>query len=141
MVSIIVPTYNEEKNIERLLASLTAQTYKDSESIVVDDASTDKTADLARKYTDKVFKRKHAERSVQRNFGAIKAKGDKLIFLDADMELSPEVIADCVEITKKGKIAAVTIAEATVANNLLGRVRKFEREMYEGDPTIEIPRF
>src|SRR5687768_16358333 len=95
LVSIIIPTYNEDRNIERHLRSIKAQSYPNCEAIVVDDGSIDNTVALAKKYTSKVFPRKHAERSVQRNFGASKAKGQYVVFLDADMELTPHVIKSC----------------------------------------------
>lgn len=140
-VSIVIPTYNEEKNIGRLLTSIKNQTYKDIEAIVVDDGSSDDTVKIAQKYTSKVFKRKHAERSIQRNFGASKSSGKYLIFLDADMELTPKVVESCVKKAKTTGAKAITIAETTVVTSFITRVRKFEREMYMGDAEIEVPRF
>src|SRR5260221_11101716 len=86
LVSIIIPAWNEEKNISRLLESINNQSYKGVETIVVDDGSTDKTAEIAKKLGARVFKRKRNERSIERNFGASKAVGVYLVFLDADME-------------------------------------------------------
>ncbi len=139
LVSIIIPTYNEEKNIERLLKSIKAQSYSRCESIVVDDGSTDATISLAKKYADKVFARKHAERSIQRNFGASKAKGTYLLFLDADMELTKHVVKSCIENMDGHK--ALIIPEKTVGKGFMAIIRRFEREMYMGDPSIEVARF
>lgn len=140
-VSVIIPAFNEEKNIERLLVSIKKQKYKRIEIVVVDDASTDNTSTIAREYTDKVFQRKHAERSIQRNFGAKKSSGDYLLFLDADMELTENVVGDCIEFMKGSSFGAITIAERTISNTFTGKVRAFEREMYMGDPTVEVARF
>lgn len=141
VVSIIIPTKNEEKNIGRLLQSIKKQSYSKIETIVIDDGSSDNTVTVAKKYTKLVFKRNHAERSAQRNFGARRAKGNYLLFLDADMELTTKVVEDCVKIFKKTNTKAVTIAEKTVGDNLIAQIRAFEREMYMNDETIEVARF
>lgn len=137
-VSIIVTTKNEEKNLGRLLDSVKNQKYKNIETVVVDNNSTDKTKEIAKKYTKKVFN-KGPERSVQRNFGVEKSSGKYVVILDADMELSPKVIGCCVKSIKKHK--ALIILERTVGESFMAKIRIFEREMYEGDPTIEVARF
>lgn len=144
LVSVIIPTFNEEKNIVRLLKSVSKQTYKQIETIVVDDGSSDKTVELAKKLKAKVFARRHSERSVQRNFGARKAKGEYLMFLDADMELSINVVKECVEkIIKNKKVGTVTIPEIPIAKTFWEKVKKHEREFYnlEGDSQIDSARF
>lgn len=143
-VSIIIPAYNEEKVIGRLLRSISKQSYKNIETIVIDDASSDDTAEISRKFTRKVYIRKHAERSVQRNFGASKAEGNYFLFLDADMELTKNVVRECVfEIRKNNKIGGVVIPEESIATNYWEKVKAFERSFYnlEGDRMIEAARF
>jgi glycosyltransferase involved in cell wall biosynthesis len=139
LVSVIIPAFNEEKNIGRLLESIKGQTYKKIEIIVVDDGSKDNTSDISRKFTQKVYIRKHAERSIQRNFGASKAKGKYLLFLDADMELTPKVIEDCIKTAKK-KYKFLVIPEKTVGDNYIAKIRNFEREMYMNDFSVEVAR-
>jgi len=94
MVSVIIPTYREEKRIEACLKSVAAQTVgrEAIETIVVDSAGPDRTRELAGKYADKVIAL--AERGVgkARNAGAREAHGDILLFLDADTVLHPEFI-------------------------------------------------
>ncbi len=141
VVSIIIPAKNEEKNIGRLLQSIKKQSYSKIETIVIDDGSLDSTVTVAKKYTKLVFERNHAERSAQRNFGARKANGNYLLFLDADMELTTKVVEDGVKIFKKTNTKAITIAEKTVGDNLIAQIRAFEREMYMNDETIEVARF
>lgn len=143
-VSIIIPAYNERKVIRRLLESIKKQTVREVETIVVDDSSTDDTANRAKGYTNLVFTRKHAERSVQRNYGAAKAKGEYLLFLDADMELSPGVVQECIaEAKRDNKVGAVAIPEKPVASNFWGRVKAFERTFYNesGDVATDAARF
>ena len=68
LVSIIVTTKNEEKNIAYCLTSITEQTYSHLEVILVDNNSSDKTREIALEFTDKIFN-KGPERSAQRNYG------------------------------------------------------------------------
>jgi glycosyltransferase involved in cell wall biosynthesis len=130
IISIIIPAFNEEKVIERLLKSIKKQTYKKFEIIVVDDGSIDKTIIVARQFTKKVYKRTHAERSVQRNFGAKKAKGKYLFFLDADMELLPKVLSECIDKVSNKQVGVVIVPEESVSTNYWERVKAFERSFY-----------
>ncbi|MBT4174816.1 glycosyltransferase [archaeon] len=87
-VSIIIPAYNEEKYIEETLKALP----KEHEIIVVCNGCTDKTEEIAKKYTDNVYVLKEKGVSMAKNFGASKAKNDKLIFLDADIIIGEDVV-------------------------------------------------
>lgn len=85
-VSVIVPAYNEEREIDRCLRSILAQDYVGPmEVLVVNDGSTDRTADIARTYPVTVIDL-HANRgkSYALNTGVSKAAGDVLIFTDSD---------------------------------------------------------
>ena len=86
MISVIVPTYNEEKNIVNCLKSLNSQSIprKDYEIIVVDGHSKDKTVSLAKKYADKIITQKTRWIAGARNDGAVVAKGDIIATTDAD---------------------------------------------------------
>ncbi len=136
-VSAIVTTKNEHKNIERLLQSLKNQTYKNIEIITVDNNSTDDTQTIAKHY-GKVYS-KGPERSTQRNYGAEQATGQYVLFLDADMELTPNVIASCVTAIKNH--VAVIIPERSIGTHYWERVKALERNCYIGDTDMELPRF
>lgn len=82
--SIIVPAYNMEKYIKRTLDSIKKQSFKDYEVIVIDDGSTDKTVEVAKKTKVKVIEHKHAGLSVVRNAAIKEAKGDYIVMLDSD---------------------------------------------------------
>jgi len=90
-VSVIIPTYQEEKYIGNLLSRL-AKMNPSSEIIVVDGGSTDETVKIARRFTDKVYQINQRGIGRARNYGAYKAKGDILIFLDADVTPPPDLI-------------------------------------------------
>ena len=87
-VSVVVPAYNAGECIERAIESVLAQTFCDYEVIVVDDGSTDNTAEAVRKYGPKVqyIHQANAGVSVARNAAIAVAKGKWIAFLDADDE-------------------------------------------------------
>ena len=87
-ISAVVSAYNEEKNIADCLESLE---WAD-EIIVVDNTSSDKTVQIAKKYTSKIFSRVNNQMlNINKNFGFTKAKGEWIINLDADERVSPEL--------------------------------------------------
>lgn len=86
-ISIIVPSYNSEKSIDKCLHSLINQTKKELEFIIINDGSTDSTEEIIKKYDDKrikYFKNKNSGIGKTRNFGIEKANGKYLMFLDSD---------------------------------------------------------
>ena len=99
-LSIVVITLNEEKNIERCLKSLrfTSRAFGKPEVIVVDAQSRDKTVGLARRSGAKVLIRPWKGYSDQKNWAFGKTKGDWILSLDADEELTPGL---CREIADK----------------------------------------
>lgn len=82
--SIIVPTYNAENYIHHALNSISGQTYKDYELIVVCDACTDGTEEIARTYTDNVILENFHNDGLARSKGLDVAKGDWILFMDDD---------------------------------------------------------
>ncbi|MGL4362369.1 MAG: glycosyltransferase [Cellulosilyticaceae bacterium] len=88
-VSVVIPAYNTEKHIESCLKSLEMQTLKDIEFIIVDDGSTDKTAEIADKWAakDARFRVEHIQNGgagKARNHGMTYAKGEYIGFVDSD---------------------------------------------------------
>ena len=140
-VSLVITTKNEEKNIDNCLESIRRQTYSKDllEVIVVDNNSSDKTKEIAGKYTKNVFN-KGPERSAQRNFGVEKSKGKYVIYLDADMILSSTLIKKAVEKLESGDFDAFHIPEIILGNSYWNRVRRFERSFYDGT-VIDCVRF
>lgn len=105
-VSIVVTTFNEENHIEDTLKSVINQTYKPAEIIVVDSESDDDTVKISKKYTSKVLVHKLGI-AEGKNLGAATAKGDLLIFLDADTIISPTFIERAVRYTKRSNVAMI----------------------------------
>ncbi|MBI2105832.1 TIGR04283 family arsenosugar biosynthesis glycosyltransferase [Candidatus Woesearchaeota archaeon] len=99
MISVIIPAYNEEKYIEKILLELKKQ-EGDFEIIVVDGGSKDKTAEIAAKYA-KVYMSEKG-RAVQMNYGAGKSTGEVLLFLHADTILPENGIKEITQSIEKG---------------------------------------
>ena len=88
-VSIIVPVYNVAQYLDRCLTSLTGQTYKNFEIILVDDGSTDTSGELCdawqnRDYRVKAFHKTNGGLSDARNYGMQRASGEYVCFIDSD---------------------------------------------------------
>src|SRR3989338_4823290 len=88
MLSIIIPTYNEEDFLPALLKSLENQTYRDFEVIVADAKSTDQTREIAVAYGCQVVE--GGPTGMGWNHGPAPASGESLLFLDGDVILPAE---------------------------------------------------
>ena len=92
ILSIIIPTYNEEEYLPVLLDSIKEQSFTDYEIIVADANSTDKTREIAEEYGCVIVE--GGLPAVGRNNGAKIAKGEYLLFLDSDLELTDDYLRD-----------------------------------------------
>lgn len=109
-VSLIIPTYNEEKDIKECLDSLSKQSYKDLEVIIVDDGSTDNTQNIIKDFVS--FKQNHKGAGAARNLGAKHAKGEILVFVDADMTFDGKFVEKLIQpIIKKEAIGTFSKEE------------------------------
>lgn len=96
-VSIVVPFLNADRTLSKCIQSILAQTRKDWELILVDDGSTDESADICLKYTEsdkriKLLKRPHEGVGPARNAAIEIAQGEKLCFVDADDTVEPDYL-------------------------------------------------
>jgi glycosyltransferase involved in cell wall biosynthesis len=89
MISIVIPAHNEEAYLERTLEALQQQNYRWFEVIVVANGCTDRTAEVARGKCHRLIVLSQKNLGVARNLGARMARGDLLLFLDADTTLEP----------------------------------------------------
>ena len=96
LISVIVPAYNAERTISRCLESIIRESYENLEIIVVDDGSTDKTADICKEYA---FKDNRIKFIQQENAGVVAARvkallfstGEYISFVDADDTVSEKM--------------------------------------------------
>jgi glycosyltransferase involved in cell wall biosynthesis len=92
ILSVVIITYHEEANIGRTLASVQPLVADGKgEIIVVDSGSTDRTVEIAKSYGAKVFVEEWKGYAAQKNSAIDKARGEWLLLLDADEEVSPEM--------------------------------------------------
>ncbi len=108
MLSIIIPAHNEEQYIRLCLESIKQQKYRDYELIVVCDACTDKTPSIAKGYTKRVFSINKNNVSAARNYGAKKAGGEVLVFLDADSIIALHLLFEIEKAIQCGCIGGIT---------------------------------
>ncbi len=115
MISIIIPTLNEEKLLPKLLDQLNDQNLKrkyDYEIIISDGGSKDRTIEIARKYTDKIVVHNESRRqkiSEGKNAGFKISTGDVLVFICADCRLdNPEIFFEYVKEFQRNEYLAAT---------------------------------
>lgn len=129
-ISVIVPAYNAAATLPPCLAALAAQSYpRDAyEVIVVDDGSTDNTADLARAAAVRVITQPNAGPAAARNRGAAAANGELLLFTDADCAPTPGWIAALVAPFDRPRVAG---AKGTYLTHQRGVVPRFTQLEYQ----------
>jgi len=106
LISIIIPTYNREKLILNALDSIFNQTFQDYEILIIDDASTDNTEQVIKELNHPKIKylklEKNSGQCIARNFGAKRAQGQFIAFLDSDDEWLPQKLENQVRIFNEG---------------------------------------
>ncbi len=107
LISVIVPVYNARKHLGRCLDALLASSYRSYEVIVVDDASTDDSAEICRSKDVRLLQLPvQSGPAAARNSGAQKAHGEILFFVDADVLVQPKTVA---------RVAAVFLENPDIA--------------------------
>ena len=136
---MIIPTKNSEMTIEGCLESIKKQSYLNLETIVVDKFSKDRTKEIAAKFSAKIIE-SQAGMSHARNVGIEKAKGDLLLCIDSDMELTGGVVKECVQEIRSGH-DAIVIPETSVGIGFWARCKILEKICYLDDEQVEASRF
>jgi cellulose synthase/poly-beta-1,6-N-acetylglucosamine synthase-like glycosyltransferase/peptidoglycan/xylan/chitin deacetylase (PgdA/CDA1 family) len=129
-VSVIVPAYNEAANIAATVRSLVASDYPQVEVIVVDDGSTDATADIVRQLRlpgVHLVQQPNAGKPAALNTGIAQARGEILVLVDGDTVFEPEALGKLVQPLRAPDVGAVA-GNTKVANRggLLGRWQHLE---------------
>ncbi len=107
MISFIIPAHNEERLLGRTLSALDEAARalgRPTEVVVVDDASTDRTASVAQEHGARVIRVQHQQIAAARNAGASEAKGEILIFVDADTVVTAAAVRAAVEAMLRGAV-------------------------------------
>ena len=118
MLSIIIPTHNEENYLPKLLKCIKKQDHKDYEIIVGDSFSTDKTIKIARNYGCRIIKDlvQSGGPARGRNSGAKKARGEMLLFLDADSMIDASFISTALKEMKERSLDVAGIFIDPIGN-------------------------
>jgi len=130
-ISVIVPTYNSSRTIERCLKSIINQSYGNVELIVIDNNSSDNTKKIAKKYTELVFNR-WPERVAQKNFWIKKSSWKYLCLIDSDMYMDEHLLRDCfIKIEEDKNNAGVCIPVKDIWDPFWVKVIAFERTFHK----------
>jgi len=106
--SIVIPVYNRPEEVRELLESLTLQTYKDFEVIIVEDGSIEKCEEVVKQFATKLsvfyYYKINEGRSIARNFGISKATTDYFIIFDSDCIIPEEYLSVVNEYMQKNPV-------------------------------------
>ncbi|OGL41123.1 MAG: glycosyl transferase [Candidatus Schekmanbacteria bacterium GWA2_38_11] len=134
-VSVIIPTYNRAQLLAEALNSVTSQTYKDFELIVVDDGSSDNTKEVVKNFNGEIkyLYQKNQGVSAARNLGIREAKGEFLSFLDSDDMLERKKLEKQIDFFDKNKEAKVCYTDEIWVRNgkRVNQMKKHAK--YSGD--------
>lgn len=120
MLSIIIPTYNEEKCLSKLLKCIEEQNYKNYEVIVADANSKDRTRQIAKSHGCRIAGGGLPAKG--RNNGAKSAKGNILLFLDADVTFGRDFLGNAVNELKERKLDVAGCYIHPLSDNIIDRV-------------------
>jgi len=133
LVSVVVPTFNSERCLERCLRSVRAQSYSNIEIIVVDNYSVDATREIAERHADSVLV-KGPERCAQVNFGARYSKGKYVYYIGSDFVLELTVVEEAIRKCESEGFDAICVHNTSDPSvSFWSRVRKLERDCYAND--------
>lgn len=111
-VSVVISAYNEEKKLEDCLKSVRDIA---SEIILINNSSNDKTEDIAKKYTDKIFTRENYKMlNINKNFGFTKATGEWILNLDADERVTSELSSEIGKLDGKNEVNGYLIPRKNI---------------------------
>jgi len=120
--SVVIPAYNEEKYIQATLQALKNQTFADFEVVVKDGNSNDQTVKVAKLLADRVVCLTDSSAADARNQGARYAKGEILVFMDADTVLPPRSLERFNKMMKNEHVVGVSCRKLPQSRNLLDRL-------------------
>jgi glycosyltransferase involved in cell wall biosynthesis len=137
MISIIIPAYNAARTLPVLIDSVMEQPYKNIEVIVVDDGSKDKTSEVVNKYVIKnkrviLLSQSNQGVSAARNAGIRMARGEYMVFLDADDSIKTSMIEKMVNAVQKHRdslvVCGVMIGDKEVLPSCAGLISRDVKE-------------
>lgn len=140
-ISIIIPVYNAEKYLDECILSVLNSDYKNIEVILIDDASTDKSTDIIKKYAsnDKRVKyirnQKNLGAGICRNIGITHSKGELTAFLDCDDYFTKDFLPKMIEAYQRNKSDIVICCYYTLYDN---KMKEYHHKFNYGFEPAEI---
>ena len=143
LISIIIPTHNRSTFLKRAINSVLYQTFKDFELIIIDDASSDKTGEIVKSYSDKRIRYiRHEDNKggpAARNTGITQAEGRYIALLDDDDEWSyPEKLAKQIQKFSEVSEKVGLIYTGHEVRESDGRLLRTERPEARGDVHLRL---
>ncbi len=122
LVSVVIPVYNVEKYLDRCICSVVDQTYRNTEIILVDDGSNDKSPEICDSWAQrdgriKVIHKQNAGAGMARNTGIDNAEGEFILFVDSDDYVDLSTVSKCVETLQKDKSDIVMFGRVEAKKN------------------------
>lgn len=145
MVSVVIPTYNRAHCINEAIDSVLAQSFDNYEMVVVDDGSSDSTAEVLRSYESfaKVLRQTNGGVSAARNTGIRASIGEWIAFLDSDDTWEPDKLKTQVEDLRSNRTAVAHAVDALIGNPLARSISVFDlrgvREEFKERPFRQRP--
>jgi len=135
LVTIVIPTYNRAALLRETLDSVSAQTFRDYEIVVVDDGSTDHTAQMIARRAEPIryFRQRNEGASSARNHGLREARGSLVAFLDSDDLWLPEYLQACVELLSRRDEVAMVYCDFTCIGQTGQPVNGHRKFQHDGD--------
>lgn len=138
-ISVIVPIYNTENELEECLVSIKKQTFRDFEVLMINDGSTDGSESICVKFAQedsrfKYFYQTNAGLSAARNAGLNHSTGNFISFVDSDDYISPNTFAECVKLLSKNQADIVifgwnkVIGDTTVRSHFVDKQKVYNSE-------------
>lgn len=139
MVSVVVPVKDSIRTMEACMRSIRAQTWEPLELVVIDNFSTDGTWEVAQRFAHHA-EQAGPERSAQRNLGIERAHGPWVLWIDADMELPPNIVERAMAAALDEEADGVFIPEVTVGDGYWTACRALERSCCVEEILVQSPR-
>ncbi|MFH1360923.1 MAG: glycosyltransferase family 2 protein [Candidatus Omnitrophota bacterium] len=144
-VSVVVITKNEEENIRTCLESVHGWV---DETVIVDDESTDRTVELAREFTDKIFHRKMENEGIHRNWAHQQTRNEWILSLDADESVTEELKQSIIQTIPNTEVDAFNIKSRNFLGDYwiryggwyFGKLKMFKKSLFRYEEVEVHPR-
>ncbi len=125
-LSVLIPAYNEEKTIGECIRAVLASNYPKVEITVIDDGSTDKTSEIAKKNGVRVIKTNHLGKASALNDGLRKVNGDIIVVIDADSKIKKDALTKLASQFNDKDVGVASGLVKTGGSSIIERFQKIE---------------